>query len=75
MLRMTRSCVWPIYSKTDEWTSLKDQFDALVHNQDLREDIYKCSLTGTFVAVSGNGFRRPQVARQEGVAVKGSLLR
>jgi hypothetical protein len=49
MLRMTRSCVWPIYSKTDEWTSLKDQFDALVHNQDLREDDIQMFVDGDVV--------------------------
>jgi hypothetical protein len=38
MLRMTRSCVWSIYPKTDEWTLLKDQFDALVRNEDVRDD-------------------------------------
>jgi hypothetical protein len=32
MLRMM-----PIYSKTDELTLLKDQFDALVHDEDMRE--------------------------------------
>jgi hypothetical protein len=29
MLRMTCSYVGPIYPKTDEWTLLRDQFDAL----------------------------------------------
>ena len=34
---MTLSCASPIYSKTNEWTLLKDQFDALVRNEDVRE--------------------------------------
>jgi len=34
---MTVSYASPIYSKTNEWTILKDQFDALVHDEDMRE--------------------------------------
>jgi hypothetical protein len=34
---MTLSCASAIYSKTNEWTLLKDQFDALVHDEDMRE--------------------------------------
>ena len=35
---MTLSRAAPIFSKADEWTSLKDQFDASVHQEDKRED-------------------------------------
>jgi hypothetical protein len=48
---MTLSCASPIYSKTNEWTLLKDQFDALVHDEDMREG-------GTEMSVDGDVFRR-----------------
>ena len=67
---MTLSCASPIYSKTNEWTSLKEQFDALVHDENMREGSTEMSVTGTFVAGSGNGFRGLQVARREALAVR-----
>jgi hypothetical protein len=38
MLGKTHSRASPIYSKADEWMSLKDQFDASVHRENKREE-------------------------------------
>jgi hypothetical protein len=43
---MTLSCASPINSKTNEWTLLKEQFDALVHDEDMREGSTEMSVNG-----------------------------
>jgi len=59
MLRLTRSCVRPIYPKTDEWSLLRDQFDAMVHNQDVHGDGIATFVDGEVCRRFGEWISRP----------------
>src|SRR5262249_8144452 len=58
-VNMKLCCAAPIYSKANEWTLLKDRFDAWCVTKTCATAAQNCSLTGTLVAASGNGFRGP----------------
>jgi hypothetical protein len=59
MLGMKFSRASPVCTKADEWTLLKDEFDAVVRNEDMREGGIQMLVDGDAAAASGNGFRGP----------------
>jgi hypothetical protein len=66
---MTLSRAAPLFSKADEWTSLKGQFDASVHEEDKREDGIQMHVDGDVCRRFGELISRAAryTARSDGV--------